>query len=365
MVLLRTGAPGLLETACNQYRERVTRAACADRDPDAGQPGVLQKLFQFFVVEPEPLVAEARADPLLLVAAQLEEEHPSAGFYDARGLGQRAGGVLGVVQRLRQQRDVDAQVLQRQLLELAALPFNVLYSTALRALARPVEDGLRPIDGDHPRRKPAGFDRQIAFAAPEIRNHDRREKMPQRARPGGPAPSWDDLAALAVGAVIVEILFPHAADFFEPRVILAAFSRGRGGVEMRAEERPHRAETVGYHNVACSRQARREAEKREPGVAPLFHQARVFQQPQMTRHAGLGDPENRGQLGDVQAFAVEQAEDPQPGLVPQQPEQVRRLRRPIGGLLRRAKAVGHIYESTCIDAEMSRGSARVLWAIPL
>src|SRR5450759_281706 len=143
MVLLRTGAPGLLETACNQYRELVTRAACANRDPDAGQPGVLQKLFQFFVVEPEPLVAEARADPLLLVAAQLEEEHPSAGFYDARGLGQRAGGVLGVVQRLRQQRDIDAQVLQRQLLELAALPFDVRQPAAARHLARTGQRGRR------------------------------------------------------------------------------------------------------------------------------------------------------------------------------------------------------------------------------
>ena len=39
----------------------------------------------------------------------------------------------------------------------------------------------------------------------------------------------------------------------------------------------------------------------------------------MARHARLREPEDAGQLLDVEAIVVEHAEQPQPGLVAQQP----------------------------------------------
>src|SRR5688500_1369402 len=54
----------------------------------------------------------------------------------------------------------------------------------------------------------------------------------------------------------------------------------------------------------------------------------------MARHAGLRDPENRRQLADVQAFEAEQPQQPQPGLVAQQPEEACAM---------------HIYKSTLVD----------------
>ena len=83
------------------------------------------------IVEPEPLVAEALAHPRLLVAAELEDEDAAAGLDDARGFGQGARGRGGMVQRLRQQRHVDAGVLERHVLELAAMPLDL--STFARA----------------------------------------------------------------------------------------------------------------------------------------------------------------------------------------------------------------------------------------
>src|SRR5437879_3681695 len=78
-----------LGAAGNQYRERVARTTSADGDFDAAQAGVLEELLQLFIIEAEPLVAEALADPLLLVAAQLQQQHAAAGFHDARGFRQR------------------------------------------------------------------------------------------------------------------------------------------------------------------------------------------------------------------------------------------------------------------------------------
>ena len=65
------------------------------------------------------------ADPLFAMLAQIEHQHAAARHGDARRFGDRARRVRGVVQRLRQQRDVDRRVLDRQLLELAALPHDV------------------------------------------------------------------------------------------------------------------------------------------------------------------------------------------------------------------------------------------------
>ena len=89
----------------------------------------------------------------------------------------------------------------------------------------------------------ARFDSEVAVAAPEVRDHQRRKEVPQRARPGGPAPARDDLAALAVRAVIVEVLLPHAADFLEPRdrrrVRRASPGRARNAIA--AAARPDRS----------------------------------------------------------------------------------------------------------------------------
>ena len=43
----------------------------------------------------------------------------------------------------------------------------------------------------------------------------------------------------------------------------------------------------------------------------------------MARDTGLGDPEDRGQLGHVQALGVKHAEQPEPEFVSKQPEQSR------------------------------------------
>src|SRR5258708_30003872 len=52
-----------------QHRKGVAGAARADRDLDVGQAGIFEEPSQFVIVEAEPFVAEALADPLFLVPA--------------------------------------------------------------------------------------------------------------------------------------------------------------------------------------------------------------------------------------------------------------------------------------------------------
>src|SRR6185295_7669661 len=56
-------------------------------------------------------------------------------------------------------------------------------------------------------------------------------------------------------------------------------------------------------------------------VALLLDEAALLEEAQVTRDAGLGDAEDRGQLADVQPLLLEEAQDAQAGFVAQQPEE--------------------------------------------
>src|SRR6185295_18264205 len=132
----------------NQDRERVAGLARADADSDVGQAGRGQHPLQLLVVEPEPPIAELGAHPFFLVGAQVEQQHVAAGRRDPRRLRDGAGRIVRVVQCLRQHRDVDRGVADRQLLELAFFPDHVRDATPLRQRPRALEHGGRAIDGD-------------------------------------------------------------------------------------------------------------------------------------------------------------------------------------------------------------------------
>jgi hypothetical protein len=79
---------------------------------------------------------------------------------------------------------------------------------------------------------------------------------------------------------MVEVLLPDAPDLLQPRIVGTSFRCLARLVELRAQQRPHRAEAI-----AATLQARREAEESEACVAALFHQSGILQQAEMTRHA--------------------------------------------------------------------------------
>src|SRR6185437_3893175 len=115
---------GFLVSTGNEHGEWVARAARADRYLDVGQSGLRHQGLELLVAEAERLVAEPLAHPALVMRAQIQDDHAPGRADDADGFGERLRRTCGVVKRLRKQRDVHARVLQRQLLDLAALPFD-------------------------------------------------------------------------------------------------------------------------------------------------------------------------------------------------------------------------------------------------
>jgi hypothetical protein len=136
-------------TAPNQYRERISRETGARSNLNVGQAGILHQLDQLGVIEPEPSVSETLTNPELIVFSEIQDEDVSPWTHDSRGLRKGAAGILRVMQRLRQHRDLDAAIGNRQRLELSAPPQDVSDSTTPREFAGVGEDLRRSIDGDH------------------------------------------------------------------------------------------------------------------------------------------------------------------------------------------------------------------------
>src|SRR5207302_6674315 len=135
--------------AGDQHRKGMAGQAGAGAHRDVFEPGAFEEPRDLFVFEPEPAIAHAIAHPGLIVLAQIQHEHVAAGPENPRGLNRRVRRVGCMMQRLRQQRDVDAGIGKRQLLDFAALPGDVRHAAPLGQLARAAEHVRGPIDADH------------------------------------------------------------------------------------------------------------------------------------------------------------------------------------------------------------------------
>src|SRR5919106_4308631 len=102
------------------------------------------------------------------------------------------------MKRLREQREVHAPVVNRQIRELTGFPGDVLHPAPRGQLPRPREHGLRVIDRNHRSRPASGLEGEIPLTAAEIRDIERREEMTECAGPRSPAAAGHELTAVAV-----------------------------------------------------------------------------------------------------------------------------------------------------------------------
>ncbi len=138
----------------------------------------------------------------------------------------------------------------------------------------------------------------------------------------------------------VEVLLAQPQHFLQPRLIRADGRIAGGLVELRAERRRER-------HPALVEEAGRQPVIAEAAVALFGHEPGLLEEPEVARDARLREAEDAGELGDVQAFFRQHAQEPQPGLIAEQPVERRGL--------------SHIYKSTCIDVKMqvaAGGAAR-------
>ena len=112
-------------TAGHQDRERIASEPRAHINVHVGQSGRRHQLSQLRIVEAQPAIAEAVANPRFVVTAQIQHQNATARPRDPNGLGQRTFRSGGVMQRLRQQRDVYRVVNQGDAFEITLLPNNV------------------------------------------------------------------------------------------------------------------------------------------------------------------------------------------------------------------------------------------------
>src|SRR5215472_11492337 len=115
---LRSFAMGFC-SAGDQHRERIAGFARADADLHVREAGTDEQPLQLVVIKAKTPVAKLAAHPLLVMAPEVEHEHASARRRDTHRFADGARGVLRVMQRLREHRDVDCPVVNRQVLELA------------------------------------------------------------------------------------------------------------------------------------------------------------------------------------------------------------------------------------------------------
>jgi len=244
------------------------------------------------------------------------------------------------MKRLRQEGDVYGSILQGQPLELSATPCDVGHAAPARERAAAFEHVARAIDRDDFLRPTGSFDREIPVAAPEIRHDDWRKEQAQRARPGGPASSRHQLT-LAI-PVRCKALFAQAEHFLQPGLVCA--DEGIAGAT-RELFREHVPDGLGGTAVLGASSA----VVRVAAFFLLFDETALLQQPEMPRNARLGDPQHTRELGHIEAFLAEQAQDPEARLVAEHPvERGRRL---------------HIYKSTFIDVDIQGPGLALRWTI--
>ena len=126
-----------LDARRDEHRERVAGLSARRRRPRTSRsPAAVSSRASSSSRNPSDDRRAWRA-PIPRRAPEIEDEHAAARHRDPRRFGHGARRILRVVQRLRQERDVDRLVLDRQLLELAALPHDVRDAAApARAPAR-------------------------------------------------------------------------------------------------------------------------------------------------------------------------------------------------------------------------------------
>ncbi len=304
--------------------ERAVGQRGTGRGADVGEAGGGDEAGERAIVEPEPAVVQAIADPGLVVRAQVEDQDAAPRRHHAVRLGERARGRLGMVQRLREEDHVNAGVGERQPLDLPHFPRHVGDAPARRQGAGARQDLRRAIDGDHVRGPAGRLDGQVALAAADVGHLPRRQEQAERAAPGRPAAARHQLPG--VGAVRFEALLAGALDLAQPRLVGA--DRGVvGGVgEVALEQRPDVGE--------AGRRPGRVVD--EAALAGFLDQAGLAQQAEVPRHAGLRQSEHGGELGHVEALERQDPEHPEAGFVAEQPIQAGRR--------------FHITESTYNDA---------------
>ena len=100
------GIGAWLDARGDQHDEWIACVSSADLHADVTQPNASKEPVERRISEAEALVAKTGAYPLLVVFAQIENDQPAARAQNPHRLCQGLFRIRGMVQRLREERDV-------------------------------------------------------------------------------------------------------------------------------------------------------------------------------------------------------------------------------------------------------------------
>src|SRR5688572_28531388 len=243
----------------------------------------------------------ARADPCLLVLLEIEDQQAAAGPEDTDRFADRALRIAGVMERLREQGDVDRCIPQRQPRQVALLPFDVAYVPPRGKRFRALQHIVGPVDPGHRSGPSRRLEREIPFAAPDVGDVEGRQQVAEGAGPRRPAPAGHELARIALR---VEALLAVTQDLLQARVVFADGAYVARRRKLKVEQFPQRRAAVAGRILG-------EAVVDEARFALLDDQRRFLQEPEMAGYARLRQPEDRGELADVEAILAQHAQQPE------------------------------------------------------
>lgn len=301
----RQSAGGLEGAGEEGFEERFGRLFRDGGDFDFGEAGALEEGVEGALLEAEPDVGVEFAGFFEIVLVEVEDEELAAGFQNAEGFLHGGLGVLGVVQRLREDREIDGAVGERDLLDVAELVGEVFEAVFLGEFGADLDHARRVVDAPD----------LVGAAGEELRNETFASAEVGDVDGGGEAEGeMADGFPRAAGAVV----FPEAAGDEVEILLLGATALLEDAVEVVAVLGDDRLVGDGVDRGAqegegFGRKIRAERVEGLFAVAAVGHEIDLAEERELRRDARLAHAENLLELGDGEFLAQEQGQQAQAG----------------------------------------------------
>ena len=214
----RFGAAG------DEHGKWIAGKPSADANRDVASGPRSSATLEILILESQPAIAHAIANPRLIVLAKIEHQQLAARPQNARR--PRPPRAPDRPHDAAPARAAQCRRSRSSIGSFSISPrFQVMFFTPRRsasALARFSTSGERSMPMTRLAQRAASTER---YPSPQamIGDVDRRQQQPKCAGPCGPAPPRDELRP--VGAVHVEIFFAQADHLLQPRVVAAGGRR--------------------------------------------------------------------------------------------------------------------------------------------
>ena len=274
-------------------------------DFDFGEAGFLEEGVEGAFFETEPDIGVEFAGLFEGVFVEVEDEELAAGAEDAEGLVDGGLGVLGVMERLGEDGEVDGFVRERDAFDVAELIGEIEEAVFLRELGADFDHAGRVVDAGDGAGAVGEELGNEALAGAEVGDVDGGGEPEREVADGFPGAAGAVVFAEAAGDE-VEILFLGTAAFLEDAVEVAAVFGDDGEVSHGLDGGAQEREGLGRHAGA-------EGVEGFFALAAVGDEVDLPEERELGGDAGLAHAEDFLELGDGEFLARHEGEEAQAG----------------------------------------------------